>query len=105
MLSEVSRTATYNHAYAESGGLLTLLSDGQRLTGAYGLGPEAGEWMQQITLAVRARVPLEIVRDTIPPFPSFSEIVAAAAAADLAVHLTCCTAHGCGTGATPGRAT
>jgi len=28
------------------------------LTGAYGLGPEAGEWMQQAKLAIRARVPL-----------------------------------------------
>jgi len=78
MLSEVAKTATYTHAYAESNGFLTLLSDGQRLTGAYGLGPEAGEWMQQITLAIRAQVPLEILRDTIQPFPSFSEIVAAA---------------------------
>jgi hypothetical protein len=34
--------------------------------------------MQQITLAIRARVPVEIVRDTIQPFPSFSEIVGAA---------------------------
>jgi pyruvate/2-oxoglutarate dehydrogenase complex dihydrolipoamide dehydrogenase (E3) component len=78
MLSEVAKTATYTHAYAESNGFLTLLSDGQSLTGAYGLGPEAGEWMQQITLAIRAQVPLEVVRDTIQPFPSFSEIVAAA---------------------------
>ncbi|MGO9960086.1 MAG: hypothetical protein ACLP50_29610 [Solirubrobacteraceae bacterium] len=63
---------------SKSNGFLTLLSDGQRLTGAYGVGPEAGEWMQQITLAIRAKVPLEIVRDTIQPFPSFSDIVAAA---------------------------
>ena len=77
-LSGVSRTATYTRAYAESNGFLTLLSDGHRLTGAYGVGPEAGEWMQQITLAVRAQVPLEILRDTIQPFPSFSDIVAAA---------------------------
>jgi hypothetical protein len=28
--------------------------------------------------AIRARVPLKIVRDTIQPFPSFSDIVAAA---------------------------
>ena len=77
-LSEVSRTATYTHDYAESKGFLTLLSDGERLTGAYGLGPEAGEWLQQATLAIRARVPLEVLRDTIQPFPSFSEIYAAA---------------------------
>jgi pyruvate/2-oxoglutarate dehydrogenase complex dihydrolipoamide dehydrogenase (E3) component len=52
---------------------MTLVSDGERLTGAYALGPEAGEWLQQATLAIRARVPLEIVRDTIQPFPTFSE--------------------------------
>jgi pyruvate/2-oxoglutarate dehydrogenase complex dihydrolipoamide dehydrogenase (E3) component len=33
-VSEVPKTATYTHAYAESNGFLTLLSDGQRLTGA-----------------------------------------------------------------------
>jgi dihydrolipoamide dehydrogenase len=53
---------------------MTLLSDGQRLTGAYALGPEAGEWLQQATLAIRARVPLDVLLDTIQPFPTFSEI-------------------------------
>jgi dihydrolipoamide dehydrogenase len=69
LLSEVARTATYTHAYTESGGFLT---------GAYAVGPEAGEWLQQATVAIRARVPLEVLRDTIQPFPSFSEIHAAA---------------------------
>ena len=55
-------------------GFLTLLSDGERLTGVYALGPEAGEWLQQATLAIRARRPLDVLRDTIQPFPSFSEI-------------------------------
>ena len=73
-LSEVPKTATYTHAYAESNGFLTLLSDGTRVTGAYGLGPEAGEWMQQATLAIRARIPLSVLLDTIQPFPSFSGI-------------------------------
>ena len=68
--------ATYTHAYADSKGFLTLLSDGERLTGGYALGPEAGEWMQQVTLAIRAMVPIGILRDTIQPFPSFSEILA-----------------------------
>jgi len=77
-LSEVAKTATYTHAYAESKGFLTLLSDGDRLTGGYALGPEAGEWMQQATLAVRARVPLDVLRDVIQPFPTFSEIFVAA---------------------------
>jgi dihydrolipoamide dehydrogenase len=77
-VSEVPKTATYSRAYAESNGFLTLLSDGQRLTGAYALGPEAGEWMQQATLAIRARIPLEVLSDTIQPFPSFSGIYAIA---------------------------
>jgi dihydrolipoamide dehydrogenase len=77
-LSEVAKTATYTHAYAESNGFLTLLSDGERLTGAYALGPEAGEWLQQATLAVRAHVPIDVLADTIQPFPTFSEIFVAA---------------------------
>jgi pyruvate/2-oxoglutarate dehydrogenase complex dihydrolipoamide dehydrogenase (E3) component len=77
-VSEVPKTATYTRAYAESNGFLTLLSDGERLTGAYALGPEAGEWLQQATLAIRARVPLQVLGDTIQPFPTFSEIYVAA---------------------------
>ena len=73
-VSEVAKTATYTRAYAESHGFLTLLSDGERLTGAYALGPEAGEWLQQATLAIRARVTLDVLADTIQPFPTFSEI-------------------------------
>jgi pyruvate/2-oxoglutarate dehydrogenase complex dihydrolipoamide dehydrogenase (E3) component len=74
LLSGVAKTATYTHAYAESNGFLTLVSDGERLTGAYALGPEAGEWLQQATLAIRARVPLDVLRDVIQPFPAFTEI-------------------------------
>jgi pyruvate/2-oxoglutarate dehydrogenase complex dihydrolipoamide dehydrogenase (E3) component len=77
-LSEVAKTATYTHAYAQSTGFLTLLSDGDILIGAYALGPEAGEWLQQATLAIRAKVPLDVLRDTIQPFPTFSEIYVAA---------------------------
>jgi pyruvate/2-oxoglutarate dehydrogenase complex dihydrolipoamide dehydrogenase (E3) component len=73
-LSAVPRTATYTRAYDERPGFLTLVSDGERLTGAYALGPEAGEWLQQATLAIRARVPLAVVADTIQPFPTFSEV-------------------------------
>ena len=77
-LSDEPKTATYTHAYRQSNGFLTLLSDGERLTGAYALGPEAGEWLQQATLAIRARVPIAVLSDTIQPFPSFSGIYGAA---------------------------
>ncbi len=77
-ISAVPKMATYTHAYAEASGFLTLLSDGERLTGAYAVGPEAGEWLQQATLAIRAHIPLGVLSDTIQPFPSFSEIYNAA---------------------------
>jgi pyruvate/2-oxoglutarate dehydrogenase complex dihydrolipoamide dehydrogenase (E3) component len=72
-LSGVARTATYTREYASRPGFLTLVSDGSKLVGAYAVGPEAGEWLQQATLAVRADVPLDVLRDTIQPFPTFSE--------------------------------
>jgi pyruvate/2-oxoglutarate dehydrogenase complex dihydrolipoamide dehydrogenase (E3) component len=72
-LSEVARTATYTREYANRPGFLTLISDGEKLTGAYALGPEAGEWLQQATVAIRAAVPLDVLQDTIQPFPTFSE--------------------------------
>ena len=66
------RTLSYVRAWAEKYHDRGLVTVGVRL------GPEAGEWMQHATLAIRARVPLEVLRDTIQPFPSFSEIHAAA---------------------------
>jgi len=72
-LDSVPRMSTYHRDY-EHAGFLTLVSDGERLTGAYALGPEAGEWLGQATLAIRARVPLAVLKDTIQPFPTFSEI-------------------------------
>ena len=73
-LAEVPRTATYTSAYDEKPGFMTLVSDGERLTGAFALGPEAGEWLQQATVAIRAQVPLEVMNDVIQPFPTFSEV-------------------------------
>ena len=73
-LAEVPRTYTYMRDYAEKANFMTLVSDGERITGAYALGPEAGEWLQQATVAIRARVPLDVMDDVIQPFPTFSEV-------------------------------
>jgi pyruvate/2-oxoglutarate dehydrogenase complex dihydrolipoamide dehydrogenase (E3) component len=75
-IGSVARTSTYTRDYDKLPGLLTLLADRSRkvLVGAYAVGPEAGEWLQQATLAIRAQVPLDVLRDTIQPFPTFSEI-------------------------------
>src|SRR4029077_9059656 len=72
-LAEVARTATYTRAYDTKPGFMTLVSDGERLTRASAVGREAGEWLQQATVAIRARIPLEVMRDVIQPFPTFSE--------------------------------
>jgi dihydrolipoamide dehydrogenase len=72
-LDDVPRTSTYYRDY-EHAGFLTMLSDGERITGAYALGPDAGEWLGQATLAIRARIPIEVLKDTIQPFPTFSEV-------------------------------
>jgi pyruvate/2-oxoglutarate dehydrogenase complex dihydrolipoamide dehydrogenase (E3) component len=45
------------------------------LVGAVAVGPEAGEWMGQLTLAVRAEVPIDVLLDTIQPYPTFSEAI------------------------------
>jgi pyruvate/2-oxoglutarate dehydrogenase complex dihydrolipoamide dehydrogenase (E3) component len=39
------------------------------------VGPEAGEWLQQLTLAIRAEVPIETLLDVIPPYPTFNDAV------------------------------
>jgi pyruvate/2-oxoglutarate dehydrogenase complex dihydrolipoamide dehydrogenase (E3) component len=73
-LASVPRLYTYMREYADRPYFMTLVSDGERVTGAYALGPEAGEWLQQATLAIRAKVPLDLMDDVIQPFPTFSEI-------------------------------
>jgi pyruvate/2-oxoglutarate dehydrogenase complex dihydrolipoamide dehydrogenase (E3) component len=72
-MAEVSRTSTYSRAYDKHPGFMTLISDGERITGAHALAPEAGEWLQQATVAIRARIPLNVLNDVIQPFPTFSE--------------------------------
>ena len=61
-------------------GLVKLAADPDRrvLVGAVAVGPEAGEWLGQLTLAVRAQTPLDVLLDTIQPYPTFSESIFAA---------------------------
>ena len=74
-IESVSRASTY--AKPKRPGFVKLFADRERgvLTGAVAVGPEAGEWLGQLTLAVRAEVPVETLRDTIQPFPTFSEAI------------------------------
>jgi pyruvate/2-oxoglutarate dehydrogenase complex dihydrolipoamide dehydrogenase (E3) component len=72
-LESISRTSTYSREYDKHPGFLTLVSDGEKLIGAHAVGPEAGEWLQQATLAIKAEIPVETLRQTIQPYPTFSE--------------------------------
>jgi pyruvate/2-oxoglutarate dehydrogenase complex dihydrolipoamide dehydrogenase (E3) component len=74
-LESVSRTGTFQRP--RKPGLLKLYADPERrvLVGATAVGPEAGEWIGQLTLAIRAQVPVDVLRDTIQPFPTFSEAI------------------------------
>ena len=74
-VEDVSRAATYERP--KKPGFVKLFADPNRrvLVGAVTVGPEAGEWLGQLTLAVRAEVPIDVLRDTIQPFPTFSEAI------------------------------
>ena len=72
-LDSISRSSTYSREYDKHPGFLTVVSDGEKLIGAHAMGPEAGEWLQQATLAIKAQVPVEVLRQTIQPYPTFSE--------------------------------
>jgi pyruvate/2-oxoglutarate dehydrogenase complex dihydrolipoamide dehydrogenase (E3) component len=72
---EGGRLSTYERPRRT--GLVTLAADPAErvLVGAVAVGPEAGEWLGQLTLAVRAAVPIDVLLDTIQPYPTFSEAI------------------------------
>jgi pyruvate/2-oxoglutarate dehydrogenase complex dihydrolipoamide dehydrogenase (E3) component len=74
-LASTPRLSTYERP--KRAGFLKVVADPERrvLTGAVAVGPEAGEWLQQLTLAIRAETPIEVLLDVIQPYPTFSEAV------------------------------
>jgi pyruvate/2-oxoglutarate dehydrogenase complex dihydrolipoamide dehydrogenase (E3) component len=72
-IERTSRTSTYERPKRH--GFVKLVADPERrvLVGGVAVGPESGEWLQQVTLAIRAEVPIDVLRDTIQPYPTFSE--------------------------------
>jgi dihydrolipoamide dehydrogenase len=71
------------------GGVVVLVADADSgtLIGASAIGPRADEWISQVTLAIRAEVPVTTLADTIQPFPAVSEALFPAFE-DLAQRLT-----------------
>ena len=60
-----------------SAGWLTLLADPRRgvLIGATAMGGYAEEWISEVSLAIRAEVPVWIAADVVHPFPTFNEVL------------------------------
>ena len=56
-------------------GELGLLADLRRgvLVGAWAVAPLASEWIHYAALAVKTGTPLDVLRDTVAQFPTFSE--------------------------------
>jgi dihydrolipoamide dehydrogenase len=72
LAQSLARPWTYEK---EPRGELGLVADRERgvLVGAWAVAPLAGEWIHQAMLAIKAEIPLAVLRDTAAQFPTFSE--------------------------------
>jgi pyruvate/2-oxoglutarate dehydrogenase complex dihydrolipoamide dehydrogenase (E3) component len=74
-LTDTPRTSTYEKPKRE--GFVRVFADPKErvLVGAVAVGPQATEWLGQLTLAVRSATPVDVLLDTIQPYPTFSEAI------------------------------
>jgi pyruvate/2-oxoglutarate dehydrogenase complex dihydrolipoamide dehydrogenase (E3) component len=74
-LTATPRLATYERPKRD--GFVRVFADPKErvLVGAVAVGPQAAEWLGQLTLAVRSATPVDVLLDTIQPYPSFSEAI------------------------------
>lgn len=74
-MTATPRLATYERPKRD--GFVRVFADPAErvLVGAVAVGPQATEWLGQLTLAVRSATPVDVLVDTIQPYPSFSEAI------------------------------
>jgi pyruvate/2-oxoglutarate dehydrogenase complex dihydrolipoamide dehydrogenase (E3) component len=74
-MTATPRLATYERPKRD--GFVRVFADPAEriLVGAVAVGPQATEWLGQLTLAVRSAAPVDVLVDTIQPYPSFSEAI------------------------------
>jgi pyruvate/2-oxoglutarate dehydrogenase complex dihydrolipoamide dehydrogenase (E3) component len=74
-LTDTPRLATYERP--KRAGFVRIFADPKErvLVGAVAVGPQAAEWLGQLTLAVRSATPVDVLLDTIQPYPTFSEAI------------------------------
>jgi pyruvate/2-oxoglutarate dehydrogenase complex dihydrolipoamide dehydrogenase (E3) component len=72
LAQSIARPWTYEN---DPRGHLGLLADRDRriLIGAWAVGPQAGEWIHQASLAIRTHIPIETLLDQVAQFPTYSE--------------------------------
>jgi dihydrolipoamide dehydrogenase len=70
-LSDTAR----GHLSQDDLGCLELYADAESgmLVGAVAVGPDAATWMSEVTLAIRARIPLAVLADVVHAFPTYGE--------------------------------
>jgi pyruvate/2-oxoglutarate dehydrogenase complex dihydrolipoamide dehydrogenase (E3) component len=61
-------------------GCLELYADAETgvLAGAVAVGPDAASWMGEVTLAIRAKVPVTVLADVVHAFPTYGEALQSA---------------------------
>jgi dihydrolipoamide dehydrogenase len=73
-LSEVAR----GRLGSDDLGCLELYAADGMLVGAVAVGPDAATWMAEVTLAIRAKIPVTILADVVHAFPTYGEALQAA---------------------------
>ncbi len=72
LVDAIARTYTYEENHV-AGSASWCDRDRDLLVGAWAVAPLAGEWINQAVLAIRAEIPVAVLKDTIAQFPTFSE--------------------------------